>query len=96
MGVNGRWPRFTIGPLIEAHLWRGAGFGADFLLQRSDLAIPGAGSPRAKVWRWELPLTLIYRFRPPTRPFLCLGVALNRVFDINGATECTRSPFGEP
>ena len=88
-------PRFTIGALIEAHLRHGAGFGADFLLQRTDLAFLSAGSPRAKVWRWETPLTLIYRFRRPATPFLRIGVSLNRVFDISGATECARGPFGE-
>jgi hypothetical protein len=88
-------PRFTIGPLIEGHLWHGAAFGADFLLQRTDLAVLLAGSQHVRVWRWETPLTLTYRFRPPRRPFLRIGVSLNRVFDISGATECARGPFGE-
>jgi hypothetical protein len=87
--------RFTIGPLIEVHLWHGAGFGADFLLHRTDLAISPVGSLRAEVWRWEAPITLIYRFRAPSRPFVRTGISLNRVFDISGATECARGPFGE-
>ena len=88
-------PRFTIGPLIDGHLWRGAGVGADFLLQRTDLTVLLAGSQRVRVWRWETPLTLTYRFRPPTRPFLRIGVSFNRVFDISGSTVCARGPFGE-
>ena len=88
-------PRYTIGPLIEVHLWRGVGFGADFLLQRTGLAIPSAGSRRAGVWRWELPITVLYRSRAPARPFVRTGVSLNRVFDISGATECARGPSGE-
>ena len=88
-------PRFTIGPLIEVHLWRGAALGADFLLRRSDLAFSPAGSRSAEVWRWEAPITLIYRVRAPTRPFVRAGVSFNRVFDISGATECGRGPFGE-
>jgi hypothetical protein len=88
-------PRFTIGPLIEVHLWRGAGFGADFLLRRADLAISAAGSQRAEVWQWEAPITFIYRFRAAARPFVRTGVSLNRVFDISGANECARGPFGE-
>ena len=87
--------RFTIGPLIEVHLWHGVGFGADILLHRTDLAISPAGSPRAEMWRWEAPITLIYRFRAPSRPFVRTGVSLNRVFDISGAAECARGPFGE-
>jgi hypothetical protein len=87
--------RFTIGRLIEVHLWRGAGFGADFLLRRADLAISAAGSQRAEVWQWEAPITFIYRFRAVARPFVRTGLSLNRVFDISGATECARGPFGE-
>src|ERR1700737_2270915 len=62
--------RFTIGPLIEVHLWRGAALGADFLLRRSDLAVSPAGSRSAEVWQWEVPTSLIYRVRAPTRPFV--------------------------
>lgn len=87
--------RFTIGLLIEVHLWRGAGFGADFLLLRTDLVISAAGPQRAEVWQWEAPITFIYRFRAAARPFVRTGVSLNRVFDISGATECARGPFGE-
>ena len=87
--------RYTIGPLIEVQVWHGAGFGADFLLHHADLAIPPAGSRRAGVWRWEVPITFIYRFGAPTRPFVRTGVSLNRVFDIGGATECARGTFGE-
>jgi hypothetical protein len=88
-------PRFTIGPLIEVHLWRGAALAADFLLLRSDLASAPTGSRSAEVRRWEAPITLIYRVRAPTRPFVRAGVSFNRVFDISGATECGRGPFGE-
>jgi hypothetical protein len=88
-------PRYTIGPLIEVHLWHGVGLGADFLLRRADLAISSAGSRRAGVWRWEVPITFIYRFGSPTRPFVRTGVSLSRVFGISGATECGRGPFGE-
>ena len=94
-GERASGPRFTIGPLIEAHLLHGAGFAADFLLQCTDLAISSAGSQYAQVWRWETPLTLIYRFRRPLRSFVRTGVSLNRVFDIRGATECAHGPFGE-
>jgi len=72
-----------------------AGFGADFLLQRAELTVPMPGSQRVRVWRWETPLTLTYRFSPPTRPILRIGVSFNRVFGISGATECARGPFGE-
>jgi hypothetical protein len=88
-------PRFTIGPLIDGHLWHGAGFGADFLLQRTDLSVLLTRSQRVRVWRWQTPLTLTYRFRPPTRPFVHLGIAFNRVFGISGAAACARGPFGE-
>jgi hypothetical protein len=88
-------PRFTIGPAVEVHLWRGAGFGADLLLRRADLVIPPAGSRRATIWRWEVPITFIYRFRASPRPFVRTGVSLNRVIDINDATECARGPSGE-
>jgi hypothetical protein len=47
------------------------------------------------VWQWEAPITLIYRVRAPTRPFVRAGVAFNQVFDISGTTECGRGPFGE-
>jgi hypothetical protein len=47
------------------------------------------------VWRWEAPITFIYRFHAPTRPFVRTGVSLNRVFDVSGTTECGRGPFGE-
>ena len=87
--------RYTIGPLIEVHLWHGAGLGADFLLHHAGLAVSPAGSRRAGVWRWEMPMTFIYRFGAPARPFVRTGVSLNRVFDISGATECGRGPFGE-
>ena len=69
--------------------------GPKFLLLRTDLAVLFAGSQRVRVWRLETPLTLTYRFRPPTRPFLRIGVSFNRAFDISGATECARGPFGE-
>ena len=87
-------PRYTIGPLIEVHLWRGAALGGDFLLDRSELA-SSAGSRRAEIWRWEAPATFVYRFRGPLRPIIRTGVSLNRVFHISGATECARGPFGE-
>jgi hypothetical protein len=87
--------RYTIGALIEVRWWRGAGVGADFLLNRTGLAISPAGSRRAEVWRWEAPISIIYHFRAPTEPFARVGVSFNRVFDISGAVECGRGPFGE-
>jgi hypothetical protein len=86
--------RFTIGPCIEIHLWRDAALGVDFLLRRTDLAI-SAAARRAEIWEWEVPGTIIYRFRPPARPFVRTGISFNRVFDISGATECALGPFGE-
>jgi hypothetical protein len=88
-------PPFTIGPLVEIHLWHGAGLGADFLLRRTDLAISAAGSGQARVWLWEAPITVAYRFPVPMRPFVRTGISFNRVFDVGGATECARGPFGE-
>jgi hypothetical protein len=86
--------RITIGPAIELHLWRGVSLGADFLLQHTDLTTsPDRRS--ADVWRWETPLTLIYRFPAPARPFVRTGVSFNRVFQVSGAIECARGPFGE-
>ena len=85
---------FTIGPVIEIRLWHGAGFGADFLVRHTDLATSPQRSQRADVWLWEAPITLVYRFRAPVRPFVRTGVSFNRVFDV-GATECARGPFGE-
>ena len=43
--------RYTIGPLIEVHLWHGAALGADFLLNRAGLAVAPAESTRASVWK---------------------------------------------
>jgi hypothetical protein len=88
-------PRKIIGPLIEVHLGHGLDLGADFLVQRAGLAVSSAGHQRADIWRWETPISFVYRFHAPTRPFIRGGVALNRVFDINGAIECGRGPFGE-
>jgi hypothetical protein len=87
--------RYTIGPLIEVHLWHGAALGADFLLQGAKVSTRLAGSRRAEVRRWEAPITLIYRFRARTQPFVRAGVSFNRVFEIAGATGCARGPFGE-
>jgi len=69
-------PRFTAGALVEFRLWRGAGLGADFLMNRSD-----------KVWRWELPVTFIYRFRAPARPFVRAGISLDRVLEDGSLAE---------
>ncbi len=88
-------PRFTIGPFFELHLWHDAAFSADFLLRRTDLVTSAAESQRAEIWLWEAPVTLIYRFHVPARPFVRTGVSFNRVFDVSGATECARGPFGE-
>ena len=88
-------PRYKIGPLIEVHLWRGAAIGADFLLSRAGLAGETARAHGVHVWRWELPVTLAYRFRMRARPFARAGIALNRMFGISGANECARGPFGE-
>src|SRR5260370_42617759 len=63
-------PRFTIGPLIEVHLWRGAALGADFLLRRSDLAFSPAGSRRAEGWRGGAPVNPLLRGSASTRPVL--------------------------
>lgn len=60
--------RYTTGPLIEVHLWHGAGLGADFLVRHDE------------IWRWEAPITFVYRFGAPARPFVRLGVSVNRVF----------------
>ena len=87
--------RFTIGPLLELHLWRGAAFASEFLLRRTSIAALPAGSPRAAVWMGEAPLTLIYRFRVSARPFVRTGVSFNRVLHVGGATVCARGPVGE-
>lgn len=86
--------RFTVGPCIEVHLWRGAAFGLDFLLRSASLISP-AGSRHARVWEWEMPATLVYRFHHPARPFVRTGISFDRVFDISGANECAQGPFGE-
>ncbi len=88
-------PRFTIGPLVEVHVWRGAAAGADFLLRRTDLGPSPAGSRRAEVWLWEAPITAVYRFHAPARPFVRTGISFDRVFDIGGANACGRGIFGE-
>ena len=84
-----------MGPVVEIHVWHRLSLGADFLLRRTSLATSSAASKRATVWRAEAPLTVIYRFRIPTGPFIRTGVALNRVLDIGGAATCARGPFGE-
>jgi hypothetical protein len=76
---------YTLGPAAEISLWRGIGLGADLLLRRSGLTAPAATRP-PKTWQWELPITLVFRFRAPARPFLRSGVTFNRVRDIRGAT----------
>ncbi len=86
---------FTIGPCIEVHLWRGAAVGADFLFRRTELAASPSAARRAGVRTWELPATFLYRFRRPPEPFVRAGVSVNRVFDVTGAAECGRGPFGE-
>jgi hypothetical protein len=87
--------RFTIGPLIEVHLWRDTVLGADFLLRRSAITFSSAVTQRAELWLWQAPITLIYRFRVPARPFVRTGVSFNRVLDVSGATVCAHGPFGE-
>lgn len=87
--------RYTLGPLIEVRLWRGVGVGADFLVSRAGLATASAGAQRAGVWRWEAPVTLLYRFGAPGRPFVRAGFAVSRILAIRGASECGRGPFGE-
>jgi hypothetical protein len=85
--------RYTIGPIIEIDLWRGAAIGADFLLQSATLT---AAASSTTVKRWELPVTFVYRLRPlPARPFVRAGLSLNRIFDTGDAVECARGPFGE-
>jgi hypothetical protein len=87
-------PRYAIGALIEVDLWQGAALGADFLLRRAELAISPLES-RAGLWRWEVPVAFLYRFRAPARPFVRIGGSVNRMFAISGATECGRGPLGE-
>jgi hypothetical protein len=87
--------RFTIGPCLEIHLWRGAGFGLDLLFRRAYLADSSAGSRHARIQEWELPATFVYRFRRPLGPFFRTGISFNRVFDISSANECAQGPFGE-
>ena len=88
-------PRFTIGPLVEFRLSHGLNLAADFLLRRTGFAIPAVGSGWGHAWRWEAPVTVIYRFRAPAHPFVRTGVSFNRVFDVSGAAPCGRGPFGE-
>lgn len=85
--------RYTIGPAIESNLWRGGAIGADFLFQSATLS---AAASSTTVKRWELPITLVYRFRSlPARPFIRAGISLNRVFDTGAAVEYAHSSFGE-
>ncbi|MBS1857249.1 MAG: hypothetical protein JST11_17910 [Acidobacteria bacterium] len=65
----------TFGPSVELRLWRGAGVAGDFLLRRATVA----GGSEA-MWRWDAPVTAVYRFPGPVRPFVRAGVAFNRVF----------------
>ncbi len=88
MLAGGGHPRYVIGPLVEVHLWRGASVGADFLFEHAALG-------RGGLWRWEAPVTVVYRFRASAKPFVRAGVSFNRVFGINGASPCGRGPFGE-
>jgi len=88
-------PRFAMGPLVEFPLWHGLNFGADFLLRRTDFAIPEAGSRHAHAWLWEVPFTFIYRFQLTAHPFVRTGFSFHRVFGVSGVTECGRGPFGE-
>ena len=85
--------RFTAGPLLEVRLSRGAALSADFLVQHAGLSLPAAGPRSAGAWRWDVPATVLYRFR--AGPFVRAGVAVNRVFAVNGADECGHGPFGE-
>jgi hypothetical protein len=84
---------FQIGHLIEFNLGHGAGLGAEFLVRRTGLSIPRVQAGRAFVWQFEVPGTIVYRFRP-AGPFVRAGVSVNRVF-IAGAAECGRGPSGE-
>ena len=86
--------RFTLGPHVEAHLWRRAGVGIDFLFQNPRFEV-GPAHSRVTMWRVEAPVTFVYRFYGRARPFFRTGIAFNRVFDIKGATACARGPFGE-
>ena len=70
-------PRFTIGPLVEFRLSHGLNLAADFLLRRTGFAIPAVGSGWGHAWRWEAPVTAIYRFRAPAHPFVRTGVVLH-------------------
>lgn len=93
-GYQASTQRYTIGPALEVGLFGGWAVGADFLLQAATLATPG--SARATVRRWQLPVTLGYRFGGvAARPFVRGGPAFNRVFDTGTATPCAHGPFGE-
>jgi hypothetical protein len=85
--------RFTVGPTIGINFWRGAAIEADFLLTAATLATAGSS---ATIRRWELPITVVYNFRPSrVGSFVRAGLALNRVFDTGAAVECGRGIFGE-
>lgn len=91
---QGSTSRLTIGPFVEMRLWRGASVGIDFLLRRASFELPPA-RPEIVAWRAEAPVALVYRWRGRAKPFARAGIAFNRIFDVSGATECARGPFGE-
>jgi hypothetical protein len=86
--------RFTLGPYLETHLWRGAAMDVDVLLRRPAFEVTPAHS-RVTIWQVEAPVTFIYRFGRRLKPFLRTGVAFNRVFAVEGSAPCARGPFGE-
>ena len=89
--------RFTVGPAMEVHLGRGAALGLDWLFDHSEVAALAASARlhHAEIWRWQLPVTVLYRFEGRFRPIVRTGLAFNRVFRIGEANECGRGPFGE-
>ena len=92
---NASTQRYVIGPMVEISLPYGFAAGADFLLQAATVGVAAATS-RATVRRWEFPVLLTYHTRSlPAHPFVRAGLSFNRVFDVGGATECGRGPFGE-
>jgi hypothetical protein len=86
--------RYVFGPLVEIRLWDNADIGADPLLRHAGIA-GVATSPSAGIWRWETPVSFLYRFHARARPFARGGMTFNRVFDIGDSGACARGPFGE-
>jgi hypothetical protein len=84
--TSGRW---VAGPIVELRWGNGIAFGAEFLVRRAALG------EQATLWRWELPGTVMYRFRTRPEPFVRAGISANRVFHVGGAEACGSGPSGE-